>query len=440
MPLQGPQTPLVLAGAMMQLVPGQQSALVLHPPQVGTHWFAEHTKGAPDPGFGTQGAPLQQSALDAHDAPAFTHCPSLHRGTPRLSCLHVSIVSQLPLQQSHEALQEVVASLHTAPFGLHPVGFLQTPTVLGATIEQVDGPPCGMLGLPTEPQQSVSLVQRSPTTWQPLAGWHTSTPVGPKGAHSRLQQAPPQLGNPPSVATVPLQSVPSTAVQFAPPPDGWLHVPRDAPAATVQMPPQQSSPVAQTSPFWPQNEVTAQTPPWHRPEQQSDAFAQVLPSVVHPVGASGVHVPPVQVPLQHSPPPAHALPLDVHAGKLHTPPVQSPLQQSTAARHAPPRFRQVAPSRPKMLESLPPDGPASVVASAPPSSESRIVWLPPHPGASRQAAMQAASATAKAMGARIMACLTGQQAPIRAVGIQLVTRIATRSCSFTPCRASWSPA
>jgi hypothetical protein len=59
------------------------------------------------------------------------------------------------------------------------------------------------------PQQSESWVQRSPVTWHPLAGWHTSTPVGPNGAHSALQQLPPQAMAPASV-TSPPHTVPST--------------------------------------------------------------------------------------------------------------------------------------------------------------------------------------------------------------------------------------
>ncbi len=42
--------------------------------------------------------------------------------------------------------------------------------------------------VPSAPQQSLSLRQRSPLTLHPLAGWHTRTPVGAKGAQSRLQQ------------------------------------------------------------------------------------------------------------------------------------------------------------------------------------------------------------------------------------------------------------
>jgi hypothetical protein len=69
----------------------------------------------------------QQSALVEQAPPAFTHWATLHRGIPRLSCRHVS-AWQLPLQQSHDELQLLVARRHTSPLGLHPVGFWQTPT------------------------------------------------------------------------------------------------------------------------------------------------------------------------------------------------------------------------------------------------------------------------------------------------------------------------
>jgi hypothetical protein len=84
----------------------------------------------------------------------------------------------LPLQQSHEALHDIVASLQTSPSGLHPMGFWQTPTMFGAVTLQVTGL-FGSPGSPADPQQSASFVQRSPTGWQPLAGWQTSTLVGP---------------------------------------------------------------------------------------------------------------------------------------------------------------------------------------------------------------------------------------------------------------------
>jgi hypothetical protein len=97
---------------------------------------------------------------------------------------------QLPEQQSHVSLHCIWLSLQTSPFGLQPIGSRQTPTVAGAVITQVTGlpePPAR----PFAPQQSPSCVHRSPTGWQPLAGWQTSTPVGPHGAQARLQQLPP---------------------------------------------------------------------------------------------------------------------------------------------------------------------------------------------------------------------------------------------------------
>jgi hypothetical protein len=80
-----------------------------------------------------------------------------------LSCLQVSLVSQLPAQQSHDELHDIVLSLHTSPSGLQPIGLRQTPIVDGEVMTQVTGipePP----GRPAEPQQSESWVQRSPTT------------------------------------------------------------------------------------------------------------------------------------------------------------------------------------------------------------------------------------------------------------------------------------
>jgi hypothetical protein len=130
------------------------------------------------PGFGTQGSPPQQSALDTQDCPVATHVAPVQRGTPMMSGLHVSMVWQLPEQQSHDALHDLVESLQTSPFGLHPVGLRQTPSGLPAAITQVTLPAPGP-GSPADPQQSESVVHTSPTTWQPLAGWQTRTPVGP---------------------------------------------------------------------------------------------------------------------------------------------------------------------------------------------------------------------------------------------------------------------
>ena len=75
----------------------------------------------------------------------------------------MSSFSQFPLQQSQDELHDIVLSLQTSPSGLQPIGLRQMPTVEGAVITHVTGlpePP----GNPAEPQQSPSLVQRSPTT------------------------------------------------------------------------------------------------------------------------------------------------------------------------------------------------------------------------------------------------------------------------------------
>jgi hypothetical protein len=168
-PPHGPHVPLVLPCAIEQNSPAQQSALVVHAPHEGMHCTAEHTRGGVPPsagaGLGTHGAPLQQSALVEQPLPAFTHWASAQRGTPSLSVLHVSMVSQLPEQQSHVALQLMVASLHTAPLGSQlRIERLHTPTVAGGVIEQPTYlplfPPAP--GYPSAPQQSLSCVQRSP--------------------------------------------------------------------------------------------------------------------------------------------------------------------------------------------------------------------------------------------------------------------------------------
>jgi len=134
------------------------------------HCVPAHTYGGIPPalGLGTHGAPPQQLALDAHEPPASTQAPA-HRGTPTLSCLQVSLTSQLPLQQSHEELHDIVCSLQTSPSGLQPIGFRQTPTALDPDLSHVTGLP-EVPGSPAEPQQSLSCVHTSPTTWQPLAG------------------------------------------------------------------------------------------------------------------------------------------------------------------------------------------------------------------------------------------------------------------------------
>jgi hypothetical protein len=243
-----------------QSEPGQQSALVEHMPQDGTHWVGKHVRAPVGPG--THGLPTppsgpQQSALVAHAPFAPTHVARLQRGMPRLSCLHVS-AWQFPLQQSHDELHELVARRHTSPFGLQPVGFWQTPTPL-TMLPHVEKPPCDCGPPPSpgnaaEPQHSLSLAHVSPTKWHPLAGWQMSTPVGAHGAHARLQHAPPHCGMPPSMVTmppsavVPAQSMPSARLQFAPPVGTGAHVPSACVPVMLQMPEQQLAPTLHESP------------------------------------------------------------------------------------------------------------------------------------------------------------------------------------------------
>ena len=204
LPLHGPQTPTALPAAITQDEPGQQSALLVQAPQLWTQAVPQMKRSPPpSPGFGLgmHGKWSQQLALDAQAPPAATHVAGAQRGTPTLSCLHVSMFSQLPEQQSHDALQLIVLSLQTSPSGLQLTGLRHTPRP-----PMPPSPAKLQVTLPDpapatadEPQQSLSCWQRSPTTWQPLAGWHTSTPVGPKGAQARLQQPPPHDGKPPSL-------------------------------------------------------------------------------------------------------------------------------------------------------------------------------------------------------------------------------------------------
>jgi hypothetical protein len=75
-------------------------------------------------------------------------------------------------------------------------------------------------------------------------------------------------------------------------------MPSVAPAAFMQKAPQQSTSWTQTSPGWMQNdELSEQVPFLHRPEQQPEEAVQGLPAV-RQVVLSGLHVPPLQLPLQ----------------------------------------------------------------------------------------------------------------------------------------------
>jgi hypothetical protein len=225
--------------------------------------------------LGTHGLPLQQSALDEHAVPASTHAAPVQRGIPRLSRLQVSSVLQLPVQQLQSLLQLVVASLQTSPFGMQafpasepPVGLRQMPTVSGALMTHVTRPAWGS-PLPAPPQHCALFVQMSPSILHPDAGWQTSTPVGPHGAHARLQHEPPHAGTPPSWITmppsgvVPAQSVPSGVQELAGPVGAEPQIPSACVPVMVQTCEQQSAPVAQASPVWPQYDGC-----WQRPATQ----------------------------------------------------------------------------------------------------------------------------------------------------------------------------
>src|SRR5678816_3790434 len=99
--------------AVLHCPPAQQSAVVVHAlPHV--------TQPPPHLPF-THGFKLQQSALVAHAPVTGTQPASaglLQRGTPRLSCLHVSYCCTLPEQQLSVALQLPDCKRQMSPFGL----------------------------------------------------------------------------------------------------------------------------------------------------------------------------------------------------------------------------------------------------------------------------------------------------------------------------------
>jgi hypothetical protein len=340
---------------------------------------------------------LQQLALEAHAWPTPTHVAGAQRGTPTLSCLHVSSVSQLPLQQSHEALHDIVLSLQTSPSGLHPMGLRQTPTVFGAVMTQVTGlpePP----GSPVDPQQSLSLRQMSPTRWHPLAGWQMRTPVAPYGAQRRLQHAPPQAGTPasstetPPSAPAPAQSMPSTTPQLAGPDGGCPHTPTVCPDAIVQMPLQQLAACVHTSPGCTQKDEFSEHSPFEqRPEQQSPFEAHWFPAVRQEL-LRGTHLPEAQLPPQQSPLAVQAWLSEMHESAPHFPPLHVRLQQSVPCAHPVPAaphcprppvhawfvsqsFEQQ--SRPVLHDA--PRTPQRVPASSPPSASVGAEAAPPQP-------------------------------------------------------------
>jgi hypothetical protein len=153
-----------------------------------------------------------------------------HRWTPLPSGLQQLNFGGAQSQQSCRALTPVPGvPPQTSPSGLQESGLRQRPTggIVPVSSTQVTfpapGPPTG------PPQQSVSLLQISPTTRHPWATWQTCPPVA-VGTQSRLQQFVP-----------PEQASPSIMQPPAPVEATVAHVPAVIPVAIVQSPVQQSA-------------------------------------------------------------------------------------------------------------------------------------------------------------------------------------------------------
>ena len=114
----------------------------------------------------------------------------------------------------------------------------------------------------------------------------------------------------------------------APGTDGIPQVPKVAPAALLQSPPQHSLLTAHASPFCAQNDPLEQKPLLQTLEQQSPFVEQALP-VVRQIGFKGEQVPAVpHVPLQHCVALVQGWLSETHCEPLQVPAMQEPVQQS----------------------------------------------------------------------------------------------------------------
>jgi hypothetical protein len=243
------------------------------------------------------------------------------------------------------------------------------------------------------PQQSESLPHRSPSTWQPDAGWQILLPPVPNGAQYDEQQP-----------VQPSQVKPSTRHEVV----MGAQVPAVAPDAMVQAPVQQSASWKQMSPSCVQYETcdgAAHVPPRQLALQHSPLPPQLLPAVLHVV-LSGLHEPDTHCVLQQASPPAvHGWLSDTHWLALQVPLLQLRPQQSVelvqvepvgmhadsaqrcmvgsqvpeqqsplTAQAAPPRPQPVGPPRPR--SSVPP---AAAMSPVPVVLEE---WLQPATSAS----------------------------------------------------------
>jgi hypothetical protein len=117
------------------------------------------------------------------------------------------------------------------------------------------------------------------------------------------------------VNAVPEHSMPSVSAQLVMPLGGGEQVPTLCPLPMVQTPLQQSPPFVQMSPVCWHHEEGWQVPPAQRPEQQSPAVAQVLPSDLQlPEPGSTAQAPFVHVSVQHWLFDVHFPPFDTQAG------------------------------------------------------------------------------------------------------------------------------
>jgi hypothetical protein len=348
-----PQTPCVDPGSSRHGIPAQQSPSVVQAPPNGTQESPQTNGGPLGLLLGTQGNP-QQSALVAHScpvrSPASAQSPTpVQRGMPNKSCWHaVGTRFTLPAQQLFSALHDEVASLQTAPAGRQAVPLLHLPTGSpGALLQCTDPfPP----GIPGDPQQSESSRQTSPVGRHPLGGWQTKIPLGPQGAHDRLQHSPPQTGSPPSVPVAPPpQTSPANVHPVAPGAVDLTHVPSDAPCSKWQIPVQHSALAAQASWVCVQKDgVGAHRWFVHRWEQQSSWVEQALPRVEQavlsgtqtmaasaPASASRPHRPP-----QQSASVTHGSWSEMQTDDPQTPFAQTVVQHSVAAPHPSPAALQ----------------------------------------------------------------------------------------------------
>jgi hypothetical protein len=171
---------------------------------------------------------------------------------PSLSSLHcplLPVASQQSLRIAFDEQPPFPVKWHTSPSGTQalpqvcPLGQLfgsgaeHVPTFgcIGSITQRMRPAPGTVpIAVESPPQQSLSVWQRSPVTWQPEAGWQIFDVLVPYGAHNELQQP-----------VQPLHTMPSTEQLDA----TCAHVPATEPLGTSHAPVQQSPSLKQMSPI-----------------------------------------------------------------------------------------------------------------------------------------------------------------------------------------------